>query len=465
MRCARVIARGKVYCGCGSDRAAALLAFGAWTAVAAIAATATLSAFAAEPTTAATTTTTALAAIALTAVLAAGRAMFAFAAGAAVVAATEAAITAIAIAAVAVLAVATRIALARSGVRGLAAAEETLEPAEEAAGFLRRLGLRSARFARRTVAVRARLTRFAGAVVAAGFTGLETARLARLAGIARLTWLALLARIAGLAGLTRIARLTLVEGLTLTLALAAFAWLAAFARGLEGRALVALTGALRLCFPARLGAAGRLGREDVELGLGRGFVLRWLDIGVNARSRDGHRSRGLGVDGSGSGGRSRSGSGREFRLVGARRAHRRLAGERILVFGLRRDDREGRRLIAGGGSAGGGRVGGRALGLAPGEAGTACEDVDAACRRIIDDAGFGEFFIHRTGHGIGVEEHEDPYIVAGNRSAIEVGNAWSIEPGIYLPGRFGMRLEDIVVATEAGSLSLNRADHALAIVG
>lgn len=107
----------------------------------------------------------------------------------------------------------------------------------------------------------------------------------------------------------------------------------------------------------------------------------------------------------------------------------------------------------------------QAAGVAAGEVGNTCEAVDAACRRIIDDAGFGEFFIHRTGHGIGVEEHEDPYIVAGNRSAIEVGNAWSIEPGIYLPGRFGMRLEDIVVATEAGSLSLNRADHALAIVG
>ena len=96
--------------------------------------------------------------------------------------------------------------------------------------------------------------------------------------------------------------------------------------------------------------------------------------------------------------------------------------------------------------------------------GTPCEEVDATARRIITEAGWGEQFIHRTGHGIGIEEHEDPYIVAGNRAPLEPGHAFSIEPGIYVPGRFGFRLEDIVVATEAGPDPLNCADHDLALL-
>jgi Xaa-Pro aminopeptidase len=96
--------------------------------------------------------------------------------------------------------------------------------------------------------------------------------------------------------------------------------------------------------------------------------------------------------------------------------------------------------------------------------GTTCEEVDATARRIIAEAGYGDLFIHRTGHGIGVEEHEDPYIVAGNATALAPGHAFSIEPGIYVPGRFGLRLEDIVVAATAGPDPLNVADHALAVV-
>lgn len=96
--------------------------------------------------------------------------------------------------------------------------------------------------------------------------------------------------------------------------------------------------------------------------------------------------------------------------------------------------------------------------------GTPCEEVDATARRIIADAGFGERFIHRTGHGIGVETHEDPYIVAGNAAPLAAGNAFSVEPGIYLPGRFGLRLEDIVVATPDGPERLNRAPRDLAVV-
>lgn len=104
----------------------------------------------------------------------------------------------------------------------------------------------------------------------------------------------------------------------------------------------------------------------------------------------------------------------------------------------------------------------QAAGVAAGVVGNACEDVDAAARRVIEAAGYGEYFVHRTGHGIGMEAHEEPYMVAGNRRSIVAGHAFSVEPGIYVPGRWGMRLEDIVVATDDGPRPMNRADHALA---
>jgi Xaa-Pro aminopeptidase len=97
--------------------------------------------------------------------------------------------------------------------------------------------------------------------------------------------------------------------------------------------------------------------------------------------------------------------------------------------------------------------------------GTPCAEVDAAARRVIADAGFGDYFVHRVGHGIGQEAHEEPYMVAGNDLPLAPGHAFSVEPGIYLPGRFGMRLEDIVVATEAGPRRLNEAPRDLAVVG
>jgi Xaa-Pro aminopeptidase len=106
-----------------------------------------------------------------------------------------------------------------------------------------------------------------------------------------------------------------------------------------------------------------------------------------------------------------------------------------------------------------------AAGVAAGVVGAGCQDVDRAARQVITDAGFGEYFIHRTGHGIGMEAHEDPYMVEGNALPIAPGHAFSVEPGIYLPGRWGMRLEDIVVATEQGPLSMNFADHALVTLG
>ena len=96
--------------------------------------------------------------------------------------------------------------------------------------------------------------------------------------------------------------------------------------------------------------------------------------------------------------------------------------------------------------------------------GARCEDVDAASRRVIAAAGYGDYFVHRVGHGIGTEAHEDPYIVAGNTLALEPGHAFSVEPGIYLPERFGMRLEDIVVAAADGPMRLNVAPRDIAIV-
>jgi len=96
--------------------------------------------------------------------------------------------------------------------------------------------------------------------------------------------------------------------------------------------------------------------------------------------------------------------------------------------------------------------------------GTPCEDVDGVARRIITEGGYGPQFIHRTGHGIGIEEHEDPYIVGGNCDALVPGHAFSVEPGIYFEGMWGARLEDIVVAAESGPDALNTVEHDLVVV-
>jgi len=92
------------------------------------------------------------------------------------------------------------------------------------------------------------------------------------------------------------------------------------------------------------------------------------------------------------------------------------------------------------------------------------EEVDRAARRVIEGAGYGHAFIHRTGHGIGLEEHEEPYLVEGNHRPLEPGNCFSIEPGIYLAGRFGVRIEDIVTLTEDGAVRLNHAPRELMVV-
>lgn len=96
--------------------------------------------------------------------------------------------------------------------------------------------------------------------------------------------------------------------------------------------------------------------------------------------------------------------------------------------------------------------------------GVACEAVDAAGRQVLDEAGLGSLFIHRTGHGIGMETHEDPYIVAGNALPLAAGMAFSIEPGFYETGRHGARIEDIVVCTDGGVEVLNQRPRDLVVV-
>jgi Xaa-Pro aminopeptidase len=96
--------------------------------------------------------------------------------------------------------------------------------------------------------------------------------------------------------------------------------------------------------------------------------------------------------------------------------------------------------------------------------GVTAQDIDVAAREVIAGAGFGEFFIHRTGHGIGLDVHEEPYIIAGNALPLEPGMAFSVEPGIYQPGRWGARIEDIVIVTEDGVESVNNQPHELVVL-
>jgi Xaa-Pro aminopeptidase len=96
--------------------------------------------------------------------------------------------------------------------------------------------------------------------------------------------------------------------------------------------------------------------------------------------------------------------------------------------------------------------------------GVTCEAIDAAARRPIDAEGYGEAFFHRTGHGIGLEGHEDPYLIAGNELPLREGMAFSVEPGIYLPGKYGSRIEDIVVCGPDGPMVLNEAPRELYVV-
>ena len=96
--------------------------------------------------------------------------------------------------------------------------------------------------------------------------------------------------------------------------------------------------------------------------------------------------------------------------------------------------------------------------------GVTCEAVDAAARSVLDDAGLGALFIHRTGHGIGLQTHEEPYIIAGNALPLDPGMAFSIEPGFYAAGIHGARIEDIVVCTEDGVESMNNSTRDLVLI-
>ncbi|MEU5597691.1 aminopeptidase P family protein [Streptomyces sp. NPDC020298] len=96
--------------------------------------------------------------------------------------------------------------------------------------------------------------------------------------------------------------------------------------------------------------------------------------------------------------------------------------------------------------------------------GIPCQDVDRAARAVITEAGYGEYFIHRTGHGIGVTTHEPPYMIEGEEQPLVPGMCFSVEPGIYLPGRFGVRIEDIVTVTEDGGRRLNNTTREMVMV-
>jgi Xaa-Pro aminopeptidase len=96
--------------------------------------------------------------------------------------------------------------------------------------------------------------------------------------------------------------------------------------------------------------------------------------------------------------------------------------------------------------------------------GVSCEAIDRAARDVIEAAGYGEYFIHRVGHGLGLDGHEEPYMVSGNTLPLETGMVFSDEPGIYIPGRFGVRIEDILVCTDDGAESFNDARRDLVVM-
>jgi Xaa-Pro dipeptidase len=106
-----------------------------------------------------------------------------------------------------------------------------------------------------------------------------------------------------------------------------------------------------------------------------------------------------------------------------------------------------------------------AAGRAAAKPGSPCADVDKAARSVIEKAGYGEYFTHRTGHGIGLEPHEDPYMRGDNLDLMEPGMTFTVEPGIYLPGRNGVRIEDNLVITEKGADCLSDMPREMRSVG
>lgn len=106
-----------------------------------------------------------------------------------------------------------------------------------------------------------------------------------------------------------------------------------------------------------------------------------------------------------------------------------------------------------------------AAGRAASRPGIPCANVDMAARGVIEKSGYGKYFTHRTGHGIGMEGHEDPYMRGDNMQLLEPGMAFTVEPGIYLPGRNGVRIEDNLVITESGADSLSDMPREIRVVG
>ena len=96
--------------------------------------------------------------------------------------------------------------------------------------------------------------------------------------------------------------------------------------------------------------------------------------------------------------------------------------------------------------------------------GVTCEAIDRAARDVIEEAGYGEYFIHRVGHGLGLDGHEEPYLVGGNTLPLRPGMVFSDEPGIYISGRFGVRIEDILICTDDGAESFNDARRDLVVM-
>lgn len=106
-----------------------------------------------------------------------------------------------------------------------------------------------------------------------------------------------------------------------------------------------------------------------------------------------------------------------------------------------------------------------AAGRAAGKPGAPASDVDKAARTVIEEAGYGLYFTHRTGHGIGLDVHEDPYMRGDNHQLLEVGNCYTVEPGIYLAGRNGVRIEDDVFVTETSSQSFSDMPREISVIG
>jgi Xaa-Pro dipeptidase len=106
-----------------------------------------------------------------------------------------------------------------------------------------------------------------------------------------------------------------------------------------------------------------------------------------------------------------------------------------------------------------------AAGRAAGKPGAPCAVVDRAARGVIEAAGYGQSFTHRTGHGLGMEGHEDPYMRGDNQQLLAVGMTYTVEPGIYLPGRNGVRIEDDMAVTENGAESLSDMPRQMRVVG